>query len=208
MARTFDGGNYLSQSSALVAAAPMTFACWINFASGITTNAAVMGITSSAATHQSYYSMSLLGSSSKMSCSISNDAGSTTDFTAASSQVISVSTWYHVACVFASTTSRTCYVNGANSVSSAVSVSPGTCNSTTIGALSLDGLISAGPKGTIAFPAFWSVALTAADVLSLSKGFGPARTHRTGLVGYARLTGGNSPEPDMVSATGWTLVSG
>ncbi len=207
MALTFDGLNYITKASALVAAAPMTFACWFNPTSH-TADAYIMGITSATSTHSSVFAMKLLTASAKMCCYVSNDGASTTDATALATTVLSNATWYHVACVFTSTTSRTCYVNGGNSSTSVVSVSPGTCDSSYIGDIKFNAIVKPGAIGSIAFPAFWNVALTATDVLALSSAIGPIRSHPAGLVGYPRLTGGNSPEPDMVSATGWTLVSG
>lgn len=206
MALTFDGGNYLSQSSALVTVAPLTLRCIVSLSS-IAANAFIMGVASSTATHHSFFAIEFLSSSSKFCASISNDAGSTTDITAVSSQVVSTNTFYDVMAVFTSTTSRTCYVNGGNSGSSTVSVTPGTPDTSYIGNIKVNGAASTGAIGTIAFPAFWSVALTSTDALSQGVGLSALHQHPASLASYARLTGGNSPEPDMVKGS-WTLVSG
>lgn len=208
MALTFDGGNYITKASALVAAAPMTFSCFFTTPSSIAVDAYLMGIASATTTHFSLFAMKYLTSSSKMCCYISNDSGSTTDATAAASTTLSSSTTYHVACVFTSTSSRTCYLNGAGSVTSAVTVSPGTCDSSYIGSVKFNAAVAAGTLGTIAFPMIYGAALSATEVLSLSKGIGPAHVRTTNLISYLRLTGGNSPEPDLMSTTGWTIVSG
>lgn len=206
MALTFDAGNYISKASALVASPPMTMACWVNF----TTNAAnafIMGIASATTTHSSYFSIQMLTASKKIIAAISNDAGSTTDVTAATSTTTSTATWYHVAAVFTSATSRTAYLNGAGATTSAVSVTPGTCDSSYVGDIKFNATVAAGLIGLVAFPAFWNVALSATDIASLANGESPLHYHPSGLVSYARLTGGNSPEPDIISGS-WTLVSG
>lgn len=208
MGRTFDGGNYLTKATALVAAAPMTFSCFFTTPSVITADAYIMGIASGTSTHFSLFAMKFLTASAKVCCYISNDAGSTTDITAAASTTLSASTTYHVACVFTSATGRTCYLNGASSVTSAVSVTPGTCDSSYIGTVKFNSVVAAGTLGSVSFPVIHSAALSAADVLSLSKGVGPHHVRTTNLVSYLRLTGGNSPEPDLMSTTAWTLVAG
>jgi Concanavalin A-like lectin/glucanases superfamily len=208
MGRLFDGGNYLTTATALVAAAPMTLSCLFTTPASITADAYIMGIASGTSTHFSVFAMKFLTASAKVCCYISNDAGSTTDNTAAASTTLSASTTYHVACVFTSATSRTCYLNGASSVSSSVSVTPSTCDSSYIGVVKFNGSVAPGTLGTISFPVIYSSALSASDVLSLSKRVGPQHVRTSNLVSYARLTGGNSPEPDMMSTTGWTLVSG
>jgi hypothetical protein len=208
MSLTFDGGNYLTKATALVAAAPMTFSCFFTTPAAITADAYIMGISSGTSTHFSVFAMKFLTASAKVCCYISNDAGSTTDNTAAASTTLSASTTYHVACVFTSATSRTCYLNGTSSVSSSVSVTPGTCDSSYIGNVKFNAVVAAGTLGSISFPVIHGAALSATDVLSLSKGIGPAHARTLNLVSYLRLTGGHSPEPDYMSTTGWTLVAG
>jgi Concanavalin A-like lectin/glucanases superfamily len=208
MALTFDGANYITKASALVSAAPMTFCCLFTTPSSISADAYVMGIASGTSAHFSLFAMKFLTASAKMCCYISNDAGSTTDNTAASSTTLSASTTYHVACVFTSTTSRTCYVNGGGSTNSTVSVTPGTCDSSYIGSVKFNGAVATGTLGTIAFPMIYGAALSATDVASLAKAVGPQHVRTSNLVSYLRLTGGNSPEPDYMSTTGWTLVAG
>lgn len=206
MALTFDGLNYISKASALVASPPFTLACWVNF----TTNSAdayIMGITSATAAHSSFFAIQMLTASKKIIAAIGNDAASTTDVTAATSTTTSTATWYHVAAVFTSASSRTAYLNGAGATTSVVSVTPGTCDTTTAGTIKFNNIVKPGLIGQIAFPCVIGAALSAADVLSLV-GIGPHHRHPSTLKGYARLTGGNSPEPDMMSSTGWTLVLG
>lgn len=207
MALTFNGVSYVAKSSALVAAAPMSFSCWFNPTS-VAANAMIMGIASSTTTHSSFFAIQFLSASDKVCCSISSDKGDVTDLTALHATTISINTWYHVCGVFTSTTSRTIYVNGAGAVSSAVSVTPGTCDSTYIGALIANGALVAGLIGAIADPAIWNVALTATDVAALATGGGPTLTHPTGLVANPLLSGGDPKEPDAVSSTRWNVVLG
>ncbi len=207
MALTFNGGNYITQASALVAAAPMTFSCWVNLTS-ISANAFIMGIASGTTGHSSYFAMEFITASAKMCAAIKNDAGSTTDVTALTTATLSANTWYHVACVFTSITSRVCYLNGVAGTSSAVSVTPGTCDSSYIGNIKFNAIVSTGAIGAIAFAGIWKVALVAGDILSLSTGCSPRTVVPASLVSYPKSLGdGNSPEPDVVSGS-WTLVTG
>jgi hypothetical protein len=195
--------NDIERASALVAAAPMSFSAWINLTS-TGSNSKLMGITSSTSAHSSEFSISFLTSDAKVRCFISNDAGSTTDNTAVSASTLAASTWYHVACVFASATSRTVYLNGTAGTTSVVSVTPGTCDFTCIGAVKVNGAYSYS-TATIAFPAIWNVALTATDITTLANALGPIRVHSGSLVSYARLTGGNNPEGDIKGGS-WVLA--
>jgi len=54
--------------------------------------------------------------------------------------------WTHVACVWASETSRSVYVNGANKASNANSISFGTCNVTDVGAVRLNDVTAYGTQ--------------------------------------------------------------
>jgi hypothetical protein len=215
MARSFSGsGQYLTTASALVAAAPMTFACWIN-ATAVPASANlyvdIMSISSSTSAHSSAFNMEIknnTGANPKLTAECSNDAGSVDDETAQASTVIATATWYHAACVWASATSRSAYINGAAKVSSSVSCTPGTCNSTTIAAINVNGAVSTTSEfnGQVAFPAIWKVALSDADITSLASGASPRKVQPGNLVSYSRLTGAISPEPDIARSTTWTLT--
>ncbi len=198
------GGNYLTQASALVAAAPMTFSCWVNLTK-VTVNQFIMGIATSTTGSTSYFAMELIGASSKMCAAIRVAAG-TTDVTALTTGTLSTNTWYHVACVFTSTASRTCYLNGVAGTTSVVSLTPATIDSSYIGNIKFNGLVSSGASGSVASPGIWKVALSAADVLSLSQGCSPRVVVPNSLVSFVKISDSNSPEPDVVSGA-WTVVT-
>lgn len=197
MGLTFGTGNRLEKTSAVVAALPLSFAGWINGAS-FSSNPRVFSVED--ATDSNYLEGFM--SFSFLAAAASSGVGSTQAQTTAA---ITASVWQHVAMVFASTTSRTVYVNGGNAVTDVTSSVPATLTISSIGG---SGPASARTNpliASLAFIAFWSVALTAADVLSLSLGAGPKKVRPDKLVSYPRLLG-LSPDPDAVSSTAWTLV--
>ena len=88
-----------------------------------------------------------------------------------------VGQWAHVCAIFESDTSRSIGLNGA------IDTNTGTCavtgsNTSEIGRW---GAIGAYSNMLVAFPAVYSVALTAPEVLSLSKGVSPLRIRPQGL---------------------------
>ncbi len=206
MAYTFGGLNYLMQSKALVAAPPMTFVCFLKLGT-LTADAVIMGISSIGAGHNSFFEMLFHTATAKLCAGIGNDASTVTDFTCETSATLTTGIWYHCAVVYTSATSRTAYLNGANSGSSSVPVTPGTLDTSFIGAIIHGGSIHNGPAGgSIAFPGFFNVALLPGDLASLALGEGPLHEHPTSLSGYSRMVG-LSPEPDLISGS-WTIVSG
>lgn len=61
--------------------------------------------------------------------------------------------------------------------------------------------------GSMAEVAAWTVALSASDVASLYSGISPSLVRRDKLKIYTPLRGDSSPEPDLATGSGWTLVN-
>jgi hypothetical protein len=102
----------------------------------------------------------------------------------------STGAWNHACGVVASTSSRTAYLNGGNSGTDATGTSAiSTCNQMAIGAYYSGGGLTAGfyLDGSIAEAAIWNVALTAAEVAVLGKGYSPLLIRPSALVFYAPL---------------------
>ncbi len=203
MARSFSGSTqYLSKSVAIATVMPISMGSWFNPTTS--TGWAVMGIGSATASKTSLYQIWYQNNGQM----VAEIIGAVDDATAQPAVTLVNGTWYYICAVFASATSRTMYVNN-TAVSSVVSCTPTAAdlNRTAIAACFYNGAIQTpSANAQMAFPAFWNVALSATDVASLVAGASPRIVRPQGLIGYARLTGGSSPEPDAVSSTGWTLT--
>jgi len=198
MARTFTNNTmYMSKASAVLTVVPMTFAAWINITT-IANYPTVIEITNGA-TRTDFFNLFVDGVSGFAKAEISHSG---TTGNAISTLAVGTSAWYHVCSVFASATSRIVYVNGGNSGTDATNITPSGLTLTSMAGDAVGNEFD----GTFAFPAIWNVALSAADVASLATGVHPRLVHPEALVACLNLTGGNSPEPDLVSATSWTLT--
>jgi hypothetical protein len=94
----------------------------------------------------------------------------------------SANTYFHAAAKYPSNSSRTAYLNG----------NAGTENTNSGSAMVVDrfaigGYVTAFLNGRCAEVAAWNVALTDAEIASLSKGFKPTRIRPQSLVFYAPL---------------------
>ena len=134
--------------------------------------------------------------------------GQTTDTVATSLPTatanFSASSWYHVA-HSCGTGSTTIYLNGGNSAAQSASPTV-TCDRCIRGA---SNLTSPGSyfNGRLAEVGFWTVALTADEVLTLSKGMSPLFVRPQSLVHYWPLRGSYSPEIEVMRAGGLTLTA-
>lgn len=90
--------------------------------------------------------------------------------------------WFHAGGVWAATTSRVGYLDGAAGASSTLSISPSGADRLAIG-----GFLSFFLDGRSADVAIWNVVLTAEELVSLAKGFRPSRVRPQSLRFYAPL---------------------
>ena len=112
---------------------------------------------------------------------------------------VSDGVWAHVCAVFASTTSRSIYTNGADKQTNANSLSENNIhNVTTIGAAHPSTGVAVFANADIAEFAMWIVALTDDEVLSLAKGVSPLRIRPQSLRLYVPC-GLGSPDPDYTA---------
>ena len=204
MARSFNGTTtQIAKSSGVVTALPFSFGCWVN--PNASPSSGVMGIGSATGGQHMLYDIEIPAGKA-VAEALDNTAG-VDDETALSTLTLVAGTWYHVCAVFASTTSRTIYANGGNSGTSSVSVThtAAALTYTSFGGVQSSGTLFYG-NNQVAFAGFWNVALSASDVAALAAGAHPTLVRPSALVASADLLGSGSPEPDLVSSTGWTLV--
>jgi hypothetical protein len=186
MAYDFNGSTqYLNTASAPVTVAPLTFACWF-YPDTDTQAQAVMSITDNTETNSNRFGMFIQGATAgdplqifAQSPSATGAITSTAGFTA--------STWNHACGVFESTTSRTVYLDGANSATNNTSVTPSGVDRIRIAGRFNNGIAGAYFDGLIAEVGIWNAALTAAEVASLAKGMTCDKVRPQSLVFYAPL---------------------
>lgn len=197
----------LTIASCPVTVTPLTIAVWFN---APVLAAQYYPFTLSSTTASDHSLFGILGQTTSIANEASNSTAST-DFGATSATAVSTNNTFHICSVFTSSISRDIYVNGANPSNDVRSSLP---TSASLNSTVLCGLRDGGStvisffNANMFFPAIWNVALSAADILSLSKGISPRKIQPSHLVRYARLTGHTATtEPDMMNATGWTVVA-
>lgn len=198
MARSNTGStsNWLSNASAPVTGYPCSLALWF-YAANITSTQSLLNIDDG--TGNNYISLGIDGNNEYgFSDQVILDPSSSVSFAAGSGSTYSANAWNHAAGVAASTTSRVAYLNGsAGTTDTDTAITPSGWDTTTLAGFRV-GSSTFGPlNGRIAEAAVWNVALTAAEILSLSKGFCPLLVRRSALVAYWPLIGRMaSPEQD------------
>jgi hypothetical protein len=99
----------------------------------------------------------------------------------------SLNTWNHACSVFASSTSRTIYLNGGNSVTNTGDRNVTNQSNISIGARYIGGSVSLFADLLIAEVGIWNAALTAAEIASLAKNITCNKIRPQNLVFYAPL---------------------
>lgn len=107
--------------------------------------------------------------------------------------------YQHVVGVFTSATSRTLYVGGAPVGTNTTSRTANGLTIASVGAVKSSSVYTSPWTGEIAEVAVWSVALTDAEILSLSVGSSPLLIRPANLVFYSPLTG-------RETSSEWNLV--
>jgi hypothetical protein len=100
----------------------------------------------------------------------------------------SANTVFHAAGVWASSTSRSVYLDGANKVTDTAASTPSGINRAAIGvsrASSIDQAFNSG--GRLAEAGFWNAALTDEEIAALAKGIPPIMIRPQNLVAYLPL---------------------
>lgn len=183
MARNFNGtSDHIIASASPVTNYPMTLAAWVR----PTTVAAGVAIYLSIGSNSDTSRVILGRTSGSAYAATFNSAGNsrvypsgTTDFTA--------TTWAHVALVIASSTSVDVLVNGSSKVTSALTRGLTNIDRIIIGARTAAGTLGEYGNGDVAEVGIWNVALTAAEIASLAKGFRPDSIRPQSLAFYAPL---------------------
>lgn len=196
----FDGVNdYIELSSTPITAVPCTIMCWMKPDNQAT--AGLVSIGNSAATSRLQLDRRDLSVNPQDIGAASVNSGGT-DQTAFRGQY-DTGDWEHCVAVFASTTSRTAYLNGtAGSINTSSNTASG-LNSILIGSRYSGGARGAFHNGHIAHVAVWNVALSGAEIMSLAGGANPQSVQLANLVFYAPLANGEAK--DIITNTSLTV---
>lgn len=202
-ARTFviASSQKLSDATAIVAAAPLTLSCWFN-----TTNAAldqaVMTVADTAS-NDNFFVMYINGGTTSWRAQTTSAAASDNSNVG----TVSNNTWHHGAGVWASTTSRTAYLDGTAGTTNTTSVSPASLDTVSVGNIE-----RAAPTfyfgGRIAECGAWNAALTADEITMLSLAAKPTMVRPQNLIDYWPLYGQDTDEDDWIRAGSTLTVTG
>lgn len=207
MSRTgWSAANYMRYAGAVVSAAPLTISAWAYSSVSTATKQIMVGLYKSTATGN-VDAFRMLLDASAVNAVASNASTSGEAFSTAGP---ATNTWFHAAAVFTSATSRASFLNGGNKGTDTTNITPASLDRTSIGLrdnVSGDQAFASGGTGYIADVAIWNVALTDAEVLSLSKGFSPLKVRPSGLVFYCPLLG-ITPEPNLINAATAPTIQG
>ena len=196
MARNFvrASSQSLGNTSAVPAtAAPLTIACW---GSGDTSSCPAV-VLSNGGSHN--FGLFWSGNLSRtIRCQTQAGAAAV----GAGVGTYTAGAWHHGAAVFASSTSRTPYLDGAAGSPNTSSAAPTGIDRIHIGQT---GSGSAFAQSNFAEVGVWSIALAADDIAALADGVCPLLVRPESLVFYAPLIGRDSPEIDVVGGIALTL---
>lgn len=188
MSRLFDGllNEYLNATSTPVTAAPFTLACL--FFSTSLENQTLINVWLDGS---DYFALHLDGKGGDAPFDGELDqiteAQDTQEVNTITSPRWVRDTWHHACGVWASSTSRTVYLDGANPSTGTTNLTPDAPDNIFIGRW---GSAALGMDGSIAEVAIWNAVLSAAEVAILAKGFSPLFVRPQSLVFYSPLIRG------------------
>jgi hypothetical protein len=186
MAYALNGtSQYLNTASAPATAAPLTMALWF-YANNATDNMFLMSIADNAETGSNRFGLNLQGAVANDPVAAFAQNGATAGNAFASAGFVA-NKWSHVCGVFASSTSRTVYLDGGNSGTNTTNVTPAGVDRVRIGTRFLSGSPANYFNGSLAEVGIWNTDLTAAEIASLAKGVSCRLIRPQSLVFYAPL---------------------
>jgi hypothetical protein len=202
MSRAASSGNYASRTDTCgIAGYPVSMACWFN-AVNATAAHPLVSITRSSTVADG---LTLMFKGDAAGDYLTAYAYSGLSSAAAeSSASVSPGVTYHGVAVFASSTSRTVYLNGVGSTNTTSISFPASMDRTGVGVFVRFGTFAA--SADIANAAIWAGELTQADVLKLYAGYHPLAVRNSSLFACWNCKRAASPEPDMQSTYDLTVT--
>lgn len=181
MAYTFGTNRYLSTASSPISGPPLTIAAWLRPTGLVSTRAVAVGVNGG--THRNQMTLTTTSGVLVLSATSVGTGGTATSQNNTS---VSVNTLFHACVVFASSASRTAYLNGEASTTNQTNITQNAADAISIGS-AWNTTLGAYFGGDIAEVGIWNVGLAADDVASLADGFTPALVRPESLVFYAPL---------------------
>ena len=190
---------------------PVTVACWFRSASLAATYDVLLRFEDATGANQSAIFLAGITASSTLAAASENSAG--TIVQGVSSGTFSSNTWTHACGVWASSTSRTAYLQGTAGTTNTTSNTPTAASLTrmAIGAAGISGGGGSFWDGDIAEIGVWNVALTQDEITSLANGFSPLKIRPTALLSYVPMyigEGAGVSVRDKLSPTSLTALTG
>ena len=200
MARDFDGSTQHGTATAPVTATPITIVFWAHL--DAIDGVAVALLRNTVGQFWGWY-VDFTGTSVRAVVADNNS------FAVASQTTVSTGTWHHCGGVFASTTSRTAYLDGSAGTEETTSKTPSDVTGLALSTAArvLDSGVGNWVNGRLAEIALYDVALTAGEMSSLSKGVSPLKIRPASLVFYAPFMGRYSPEIEVITNKVVTLTN-
>lgn len=202
--RLFDGTDtqYLNRAAAVRSSLPLSMACWFTQEDATEfANFPMLMLIGTSGVNNHRWTLGFSNTGALVAASTT-----TTTVQATASATVGDTNFHHACGVWASNTDRAVYFDGANKGTNTTSNAPTTAgmNQTTLGIRpTLDG---SSHEGKIAHAAFWSVALTDAEVALLAAGISPLQIQRANLICYLRRMGTASPEVDEIAGATFTVT--
>jgi hypothetical protein len=199
-AASADGGT---MSSSPITALPITLSCWARITNGTVNHGFLVSGNSGGGGTNDYFSIQCL--SDEIVFARASNATTATD--ASQSGTTSLNVWHHFAAVFASTTSRTMYVDGVAGATDTDSDSTtfANVNRVVIG----NGLAATtiGLHHEVAEATIFNVALSAGEIATLAAGFHPRAVRPTAVIFYDACDGMATTGRDEYSGSSLTPTS-
>lgn len=182
MAHLFNGTNdSLEVGSAPATGVPLTLSCWFNASTDVAGVLMSIGVGGGFDRFQIF-----TGGTIGINAAATAAKSPSLTGQSVSSGTPALNTWHHVAGVFTSSTERVVYFNGVPGVVNTDLVTPSGLNRLNIGAR-YNTTLGAYFTGMLAEAAVYNAALTAAEIISLSKRYRPDRIRPQNLVYFDRL---------------------
>lgn len=189
MARSFSGSSqHLENGASVLTAEPVTLACWFTLSSSGFTAKTLVSLSQSGGAARCLLQVS---SNDKLVV-FSGSSGGATAFSEHAT-VLSLNTWYFGAGVFASASSRLCYLGTVPSAVDTNTAGMSGTNRTNLGAR-YNSTIGVYHTGLIAEAGIWNAALSAEEIGALAQGLAPPLVRPAALKAYWPLIGRTSPE--------------
>lgn len=187
MAYSFNGtSQYLSTSTPPVTTMPLTMACWFRVSVASAASTRIILNAGAATSASACYRLVLPVNNTVVRANQTSDAGASAVAQTATGAVVA-NTWIHAAAVFASSELRTVYASTASGVSDTISLAAPTLTNFSVGSSVNSGGVGGYFSGLVAEVGVWAAAISADEILSLSRGISPHLVRPQSLVFYAPL---------------------